>query len=99
MYKRKLVEQLINRMHEKRRFMQIVIGPRQTGKTTAVLQALESLSKPYHYISADDPILVSPEWLRNEWEKARALQKQEDRRNGHRHEPPGIPDQLDGTVQ
>ena len=63
-------------MTEKRLFMQIVTGPRQTGKTTSILQALESLSMPYHYISADDPILVSPEWLRNEWEKARITQKQ-----------------------
>jgi len=76
MYKRKLVEQLKNRMTEKRLFMQVVIGPRQTGKTTAVLQTLEALKMPYHYISADDPVLSSPEWLRNEWEKARLLQKQ-----------------------
>ena len=76
MYKRKLVEQLKNRMMEKRLFMQIVIGPRQTGKTTAVLQALESIPIPHYFISADDPLLVSPEWLRNEWEKARLMQKQ-----------------------
>ncbi|MDR0457265.1 MAG: ATP-binding protein, partial [Treponema sp.] len=76
MYTRKLVEQLKARMKEKRLFMQIVMGPRQTGKTTAVLQALESLSKPYHFVSADDPVVVSPEWLRNEWEKARLMQKQ-----------------------
>ncbi|MCL2480106.1 MAG: ATP-binding protein [Spirochaetaceae bacterium] len=76
MFKRKLVDQLIKRMREKRNFIQIVIGPRQTGKTTAVLQALESLKKPHHFISADDPIAANPEWLRNEWEYARQLQKQ-----------------------
>ena len=76
MYKRKLVDQLIQRMIEKRKFIQIVIGPRQTGKTTAVLQALDSLEMTSHYISADDPILISPEWLRNEWEIARNKQKQ-----------------------
>ena len=76
MFKRDLVEQLKKRMKEERLFMQIVIGPRQTGKTTAVLQALEAASKPYHFISADDPVVVSPEWLRNEWEKARLMQKQ-----------------------
>jgi len=59
MYKRKLVDQLIQRMIEKRKFIQIVIGPRQTGKTTAVLQALDSLEMTNHYISADDPILIS----------------------------------------
>jgi len=79
MYKRKLVEQLKGRMKEKRRFIQVVVGPRQTGKTTAVLQALEALSIPHHYINADDPVLVSPEWLRNEWDKARLLQKEKGR--------------------
>ena len=79
MFRRKLVEQLINRMKEKRRFIQVVIGPRQTGKTTAVLQVLETLGTPNHFINADDPVLVSPEWLRNEWEKARLLQKQNGR--------------------
>jgi predicted AAA+ superfamily ATPase len=76
MYRRKLVDQLKKRMKEKRLFMQIVIGPRQTGKTTAVLQALKSLAKPYHFVSADDPTAISPEWLRNEWEKARLMHKQ-----------------------
>jgi len=79
MFKRKVVEQLINRMNEKRRFIQVIMGPRQTGKTTAVLQALESLSIPHHFISADDPVLVSPQWLHNEWDKARILQKQKSR--------------------
>jgi len=76
MFKRNLVDQLKKRMLEKRLFMQIVIGPRQTGKTTAVLQALESLSMPHIFISADDPVLAGPEWLRNEWERARLTQKQ-----------------------
>jgi predicted AAA+ superfamily ATPase len=75
MYKRKLVDQLKTRLGEKRHFIQIVLGPRQTGKTTAVLQVLKDLAKPYHYVSADDPAVVSPAWLHNEWEKARILQK------------------------
>jgi predicted AAA+ superfamily ATPase len=75
MFRRKLADQLKNRMRERRLFMQVVIGPRQTGKTTAVLQALKSLAKPYHFVSADDPAVVSPEWLRNEWETARLTHK------------------------
>jgi predicted AAA+ superfamily ATPase len=76
MFRRKLVTQLKERMAEKRLFMQVVLGPRQTGKTTAVLQSLKSLAKPYHFVSADDPAVVSLEWLRNEWEKARLMHKQ-----------------------
>jgi len=75
MFARVLVSQLIVRLNEPRKFMQIVVGPRQTGKTTAVLQALEKLKIPQHFVSADDPNLVSTEWLHNEWEQARALAK------------------------
>jgi predicted AAA+ superfamily ATPase len=75
MFQRKLVTQLIDRLNEPRRFIQIVIGPRQTGKTTAVTQALKGLDKPTRFVSADDPSLVSREWLQNEWEQARVLAK------------------------
>ncbi|MHB8962810.1 MAG: ATP-binding protein [Saccharofermentanales bacterium] len=75
MYKRELVAQLAQRLREPKKFIQIVVGPRQTGKTTAVVQALEQLTVQQHFVSADDPNLVSTEWLRNEWEQARALAK------------------------
>ena len=75
MFTRVLVTRITERLNEPRRFMQIVAGPRQTGKTTAVIQALERLGTPYHYISADDPNLLSTEWIRNEWEQTRVLAK------------------------
>ncbi|MCL2035242.1 MAG: ATP-binding protein [Oscillospiraceae bacterium] len=75
MFKRILVSQLVKRLKEPRRFIQIVAGPRQTGKTTAVLQSLKELGIQSHFVSADDPNLNSPEWLRNEWEHARSLAK------------------------
>ena len=75
MFKRKLVTQLADRLSEPRRFIQIVAGARQTGKTTAVLQTLESLNIPNHFVSADEPGLIGKEWLRNEWEQARAHAK------------------------
>jgi len=75
MFTRVLVSQLAQRLKEPRKFIQIVVGPRQTGKTTAVVQALEQLAVQQHFVSADDPNLVSTEWLRNEWEQARALTK------------------------
>ena len=75
MFTRALVAQLAERLEEPRKFIQIVTGPRQTGKTTAVIQALKRLEAPQHFVSADDPNLVSAEWLRNEWEQARSLAK------------------------
>jgi predicted AAA+ superfamily ATPase len=77
MFTRALVLQLTARLQEPRRFIQIVIGPRQTGKTTAVTQSLDRLNCPQHFVSADDPNLVSAEWLRNVWVEARLLAKKE----------------------
>lgn len=49
MYQRSIVATLSQRMSEPRRFLQILIGPRQTGKTTAVTQALKQIDIPYLY--------------------------------------------------
>jgi predicted AAA+ superfamily ATPase len=73
MFQRALVLQLAERLNEPRHFIQIVVGPRQTGKTTAVLQALDKAKIKNHFVSADDPNFVSAEWLRNEWQQARVL--------------------------
>jgi predicted AAA+ superfamily ATPase len=79
MFQRNIVNQLVKRMSENRNFIQIVVGPRQTGKTTAVIQALKTIDLPNYYTSADDPTLVSREWLKNEWEHARLVQRQSGR--------------------
>jgi len=76
MFQRQLVTQLYARVQEPRRFIQIVTGPRQTGKTTAVTQMLEQVKLPVHFVSADDPLLTSPEWLRREWDQARLFARQ-----------------------
>lgn len=78
MFVRRLVPQLVARMNEKRKFIQIVVGPRQTGKTTAVLQSLKQLNIPHRFVTADDPNLSNTTWLRNEWEQARADAKSEE---------------------
>jgi predicted AAA+ superfamily ATPase len=78
MFARKLVSQLAERLTEPRRFIQIVVGPRQTGKTTAVVQALERVATPQRFVSADDVTVVGADWLRNEWEQARTLAKSGD---------------------
>ncbi|MCL2427512.1 MAG: ATP-binding protein [Oscillospiraceae bacterium] len=78
MFTRALVSQLVERLNEPRKFIQIVIGPRQTGKTTAVVQAIEKIKCPQHFVSADDPNIISAEWLRNEWMQARILAKAEE---------------------
>jgi len=75
MFLRNLTKKIADRMNESRRFIQIVIGARQTGKTTSVEQAAESVKIPQHFASADNAQLLSREWLNNEWQKARHIQK------------------------
>ncbi len=41
MFERAHLKQLITRMQEPRRFLQVVIGPRQVGKTTMITQLLK----------------------------------------------------------
>ena len=71
-YQRKIVETLSRRMGEPRRFMQILIGPRQTGKTTAIRQALGHVGVPYHYAEVPDRAQTG-DWIRAHWQRARNL--------------------------
>ena len=66
------------RLVEKRRFMQVLAGPRQVGKTTLVRQALAALDSGIakHSVSADNPGLVGRAWLQTQWETARTLAAQ-----------------------
>ncbi|MFN3453736.1 MAG: ATP-binding protein [Pseudobdellovibrio sp.] len=49
-------------------WIQVIVGPRQVGKTTGIQQYLEGLQvEEYHYASADGPILKGPEWLVEQW--------------------------------
>jgi predicted AAA+ superfamily ATPase len=64
---------LVARLGERRRFIQVVTGPRQVGKTTLVRQALAGLASPSVYASADDPGLRDRAWLDAQWGAARAV--------------------------
>jgi hypothetical protein len=64
---------LVARLGETRRFIQVVTGPRQVGKTTLVRQALADVAIPSVYASADDPGLRDRAWLDAQWGAARAV--------------------------
>jgi len=70
-FKRDVFAVLIGRLREPRRFIQVLAGPRQTGKTTVARQVLAGLWMPSHYATADEPMLRDREWLSREWEIAR----------------------------
>ena len=72
MYQRGIVKTLVKRMREPRRFMQILLGPRQTGKTTSVIQALEQIDIPSLYREVGEHG-ESSDWIRAQWYQARNL--------------------------
>jgi predicted AAA+ superfamily ATPase len=62
---------LAARLAEPRRFLQVVAGPRQVGKSTLVQQVTGELGVPVRYVSADEPTLRSTDWIAQQWEAAR----------------------------
>lgn len=72
MFQRDIVGTIVKRMNEPRRFMQIILGPRQTGKSTAVSQALDAVDIPYVFAEVGEHG-ESPDWIRAQWQQARNL--------------------------
>src|SRR5438093_5886924 len=52
--------------------LQVVIGPRQVGKTTAASQVEKRLGWPSVVASADAALPHPPEWIETQWRLARA---------------------------
>lgn len=73
MYQRYIASKLIKRLSEQRKFMQVITGPRQTGKTTAVKQAVKASGLPSHIATADSTKRLGEEWIQAEWLQARRL--------------------------
>lgn len=63
--------ELAARLHEPRRFIQVVTGPRQVGKSTLVQQVFRTLKLPVRYASADEPTLRGADWIGQQWDAAR----------------------------
>jgi len=67
---------LKSRLQEKRRFIQVLAGPRQVGKTTLVTQLINGLTVPAHYAAADAMLDTGAVWIEQQWEIARLKLKQ-----------------------
>lgn len=70
---------LIDRLREPARLIQVIVGPRQVGKTTAVRQAVQKLKFKSVVVSADDPAPPPVSWVSSHWAQARLMA-----RSGHR---------------
>ena len=71
MYDRPIYQTLKKRVAEKRKFIQVLSGPRQTGKTTIARRLINELKIPSHYASADEPALKGTAWIEQQWETLR----------------------------
>ncbi len=79
-FRRPVFETILARVRERRRFIQILAGPRQAGKTTLARQVLEAAGLPSHYASADEPALRDRAWIEAQWQLGRRRAAEADRR-------------------
>ena len=66
-YRRPVFEEVLARAHEPRRFIQVLSGPRQVGKTTIARQVMASIGVPGHFASADAPDPEDVGWIYTQW--------------------------------
>ena len=50
--------------------LQVVLGPRQVGKTTGILEFLKKSGRPHLYFTADDLLAPSGSWIEAVWQEA-----------------------------
>lgn len=74
MYKRAEYQIITKRLNEPRKFIQVVTGPRQVGKSTVVKQVLGDLDIPYQLFSADNVPATNNAWISNCWAAVRSMQ-------------------------
>lgn len=72
MITRQQLSVLKTRMEEPRRFIQVLAGPRQVGKTTLVQQFVQQTDTPVLSVSADLVDPTNKEWIILQWETVRS---------------------------
>lgn len=77
MIERVYLQDITKRINEPRKFIQVLYGPRQVGKTTMIKQALQVYDKPYIFDTADDIVGADSTWLRKLWAQARLQTRQQ----------------------
>lgn len=70
-YRRLQYNEIKSRINEPRSRIQVVVGPRQVGKSTLIGQILEECTFPYEIYSADDIVNADANWLIQIWETQR----------------------------
>ena len=77
MYRRAEYQILKKRIEEPRRFIQVVMGSRQVGKSTTVKQVLNDCHCPFMMFNADTVPATNMHWITDCWESVRRKMKAE----------------------
>jgi predicted AAA+ superfamily ATPase len=80
MFQRTVLYDIKSRVLEPRRFIQVLIGPRQVGKTTLIKQLLQQVSIEHYFVTADDLYAADNTWIRREWNNARLQLQQSEQK-------------------
>ena len=72
-YKRPQFAEAFDRMNEPRKFIQVLAGPRQVGKSTLIDQVLAECQIPHYLYNADGVDENDTDWIRRIWESTRTL--------------------------
>ncbi len=72
-YERPFVALLEKRLYGDQPLIQVLVGPRQVGKTTGMRQLLARYPHNNHYANADDLLVTDRTWLLEQWQKALLL--------------------------
>lgn len=76
MYQRSYLQKLIKVMNEPKRFIQVLVGPRQIGKTTLISQLIKKINLPSIFESADAVVASDRTWIEVIWYNTREQLKE-----------------------
>lgn len=75
-FQRELIKELVKRVKEPRKFIQVIYGPRQVGKTTLVNQLIKKNLIASHYVTSDAVFNNEATWISEQWNFTRLKLKQ-----------------------
>ncbi len=70
-YKRKQYDVVMERIKESRLHIQVLMGPRQVGKSTLMDQVLQDVNMPYYLYNADGVNPNESDWISRIWQAVR----------------------------
>ncbi|KIA91467.1 ATPase AAA [Pedobacter kyungheensis] len=75
MHERIELQKVVKVMKEPKRFIQVLVGPRQVGKTTLITQLVQKITIPHIFESADAVFASDRTWIEQVWFNTRELVK------------------------